>query len=173
MPWVLTRLASCAALLTLFSACAPMPPTAQPQPSFAAADLLVYGVSATGGKGEVEIDFGNVRIGEHSLKEIRVCNAGDVWFLPADIVFHEPAGYAASWAGIRDDDYIVSGECLEWAHIVFAPTTAASYNGIIEVTANYPGATTTKLRVSGTGTAPATTTLTAPSAPSLTGGESQ
>ncbi len=157
MPWASTRLASCAALLTLLSACAP---TTQPQPSFAAADLLVYGVSATGGKGEVEIDFGNVRIGDRSLKEIRVCNEGDAWFLPSDIVFHEPAGYATTWAGIRDDDFIVSGECLEWAHIMFAPTTAASYNGILEVTANYPGATTAKLRVSGTGIVPATATST-------------
>jgi hypothetical protein len=163
------HLAFGAALLTLLSACGPMLPTTQPQPSFAEADLLVYGVSARGEKGEFEIDFGTVKVGEHSIKEIRVCNEGDVWFLRSDIVFREPAGYATNWAGIWDDGYVVSGECLEWAHIIFAPTTGASYNGIVEVTANYPGAATTKLRVSGTGTAPATTTSTAASGLSLTG----
>jgi hypothetical protein len=148
-----------------------MPPTRQPQPSFAEADLLVYGVSATGGKGEFEIDFGTVRIGERSLKEIRVCNEGDVWFRPSDVLFREPAGYTANWAGMWDGGYIVSGECLEWAQITFAPTTAASYSETIEVMANYPGTTTTKLRVSGTGTAPAATTST-PTL-SVTGGESR
>jgi hypothetical protein len=113
-----------------------------------------------GEKGEFEIDFGTVKVGEHSIKEIRVCNEGDVWFRPSDVLFREPDGYATTWAGIRDDHYIVSGERLEWAHIDFAPTTAAFYNGTIEVTANYPGATATKLRVSGTGTAPATATST-------------
>jgi hypothetical protein len=71
------RLAFGAALLTLLSACAPMPSRTPTPPSRAAADLLVYGAPTTGEKGEFEIDFGTVKVGEHSIKEIRVCNEGD------------------------------------------------------------------------------------------------
>jgi hypothetical protein len=137
-PSVLAGLAFGAALMTLLSACAPTPSRTPAQSSRAAADLLVYGVSGTGEKGQLEIDFGTLKIGEHSLREIRVCNAGDVWFLRSDIVFREPAGYPANWAGIWDDRYVVSGECLEWAQIMFAPTTATSFDGIIEVTGQLP-----------------------------------
>jgi hypothetical protein len=129
-PSVLAGLAFGAALMTLLSACVPTPSRTPAQSSRAAADLLVYGVSGTGEKGQLEIDFGTVKIGEHSLREIRVCNAGDVWFHPSDIVFREPAGYSANWAGM-------------WTAATSFPANASS--GRISISRRPPSRPTTGL----------------------------
>ncbi|HQP70957.1 MAG TPA: agmatine deiminase family protein, partial [Clostridiales bacterium] len=98
------------------------------------------------------LNYGNVSVGQSSIKQFTITNSDAVEYLSGEIT--TIAGYSVAAAVKNTISYMISPNSSETFDLTFAPTLEQAYSGNVVITSSDTSHPSTNIAVSGSGTVP-------------------